>query len=108
MPDGPVASSSDHLQIMDIPRLAQRLDCMLFRRKFELDIEEIRPDLEVLHFAAKELKTSTRFKTVLQAVLTVGNALNGSTYRGGARGFQLESLLKVRLGAVSVLAGSNN
>jgi hypothetical protein len=30
-----------------------------------------------------------------QTVLVVGNALNGSTFRGGARGFQLEALLKV-------------
>jgi hypothetical protein len=25
----------------------------------------------------------------------IGNALNGSTFRGGARGFQLDALLKV-------------
>jgi hypothetical protein len=30
-----------------------------------------------------------------QTVLAVGNALNGSTFRGGARGFQLDALLKV-------------
>jgi hypothetical protein len=30
-----------------------------------------------------------------QAVLTVGNALNGSSFRGGALGFKLEALLKV-------------
>ena len=29
--------------------------------------------------------------------MTVGNALNGSTFRGSARGFQLEALLKVCL-----------
>jgi hypothetical protein len=31
----------------------------------------------------------------LKAVLVVGNVLNGSSFRGGARGFQLEALLKV-------------
>lgn len=31
-----------------------------------------------------------------QAVLAVGNGLNGSTYCGGARGFQLDALSKVR------------
>ena len=71
---------------------------MLYRRKFELDIEEVRPDLDILHQAAKELRTSILFKQVLQAVLSVGNALNGSTFRGGARGFQLEALLKVNAG----------
>lgn len=33
---------------------------------------------------------------ILQTVLTVGNALNGSSFRGGARGFQLEALLKLK------------
>ena len=31
----------------------------------------------------------------LQAVLMIGNTLNGSTFRGGAQGFQLDALLKV-------------
>jgi diaphanous 1 len=68
---------------------------MLYRRKLELDIAEIRPELDVLRNASKELRGSARFLQVLQAVLTVGNALNSS--RGGARGFQLNSLLKVNL-----------
>lgn len=33
--------------------------------------------------------------TLGKVVLAVGNALNGSTFRGNARGFQLEALLKV-------------
>ena len=84
-------------QIMTIPRLSERLECMLYRRKLELEIEEIRPELNIVHLAAKEMRSSMRFKRVLQAVLAVGNALNGSTFRGGARGFQLEALLKVRV-----------
>ncbi|CDO73783.1 hypothetical protein BN946_scf185015.g111 [Trametes cinnabarina] len=83
-------------QIMTIPRLSQRLECMLYRRKLELEVEEIRPDLDVVHLASRELRSSARFKRVLQAILAVGNALNGSTFRGGAKGFQLEALLKLR------------
>lgn len=30
-----------------------------------------------------------------QAILAVGNRLNGSSFRGSARGFRLEALLKV-------------
>ncbi|KAI9467190.1 hypothetical protein BJY52DRAFT_1236932 [Lactarius psammicola] len=83
-------------QIMDIPSIADRLKCMIYRRRLELDVEEIRPELDILHSASRELKTSQKFKRVLQAVLTVGNALNGSSFRGGARGFRLEALLKLR------------
>ncbi len=68
---------------------------MLFRRKFELEIEEVRPDLSALRNASIELRNSSKFKQVLQAVLTIGNALNGGSFRGGAVGFQLNDLLKV-------------
>lgn len=83
-------------QIMTIPRLAERLECMLYRRKLELEVEETRPELNIVHMAAKELRSSTKFKRVLQAVLVIGNVLNGSSFRGGARGFQLEALLKLK------------
>jgi len=72
------------------------LECMLFRRRLEMDIAEVRPDIDVLRLAANEARTSQRFKLVLQAVLAVGNALNGPTFRGGARGFQLDALLKLK------------
>lgn len=85
---------------------------MLYRRKLEIEIEEIRPELNVVRNASRELRNSQRFKgvlqvtrcfftpcnrlNILQTVLTVGNALNGSSFRGGARGFQLEALLKLK------------
>jgi hypothetical protein len=53
---------------MNIPRLTERLECMLCRRKLELDIEEIRPELDILRNASHELRTSTEFKQVLQVV----------------------------------------
>ncbi|KAG8880257.1 hypothetical protein FRB97_000969 [Tulasnella sp. 331] len=83
-------------EIMTVPRLAERLECMMFRRRLEVDVAEARPELDTLRDAAKELRASSRFKTVLQTVLVVGNALNGSTFRGGARGFQLDALLKLK------------
>ncbi|KAG8843928.1 hypothetical protein FRB91_002996, partial [Serendipita sp. 411] len=83
-------------QIMVIPRLAERLDSMIYRRKIELDIAEIKPDLEMVRHAAVEVKGSVKLKQVLGTVLAVGNALNGGTFRGGAGGFQLEALLKMK------------
>ncbi|KAH0840265.1 hypothetical protein J3R83DRAFT_1272 [Lanmaoa asiatica] len=83
-------------EIMPIPRLSQRLECMIFRQRFELDLEEIRPDLKTVRDACRELRTSRLFKKTLQAVLAVGNRLNGSSFRGSARGFRLEALLKMK------------
>lgn len=83
-------------QMISIPRLSQRLECMLYRRKLEIEIEEIRPELNIVRNASRELRSSSRFRTILQTVLAVGNTLNGSTFRGGARGFQLDALLKLK------------
>lgn len=82
-------------EIMTVPRLAGRLESMMYRGKLDLEMAEIRPDLNMLRNASRELRQSTKFKKVLQVVLAVGNALNASTFRGGAKGFRLESLLKV-------------
>ncbi|KIK67748.1 hypothetical protein GYMLUDRAFT_68769 [Collybiopsis luxurians FD-317 M1] len=83
-------------QIITIPRLAERLDCMLFQRKLELDMHELRPELDILRNACLELRNSQKFKRILNTVLAIGNTLNGSTFRGGARGFQLDALLKLK------------
>jgi hypothetical protein len=39
---------------------------MLYRQKLELDIEEIRPDLNIVRNASHELRSSQKFKQVLQ------------------------------------------
>lgn len=71
---------------------------MVFRRRFDLLLGEIMPDLGTMRSAALELKQCSRFKEVLGVVLTLGNALNGGTFRGNAAGFQLEALAKVYRG----------
>lgn len=54
---------------MTIPRLSERLECMIFRRRLELEIEEIRPELNILRSASREVRSSIRFKGVLQVSL---------------------------------------
>ena len=51
---------------MDIPRLPDRVECMVYRRKLDLEVEEIRPDLDIVREAAQELRVSTRLKQVLK------------------------------------------
>lgn len=53
-------------QVMTIPRLSQRLECMVYRRKLEIEIEEIRPELNIVRNASRELRSSHRFKAILQ------------------------------------------
>lgn len=58
--------SSQVHQIMTIPRLAERMKCMVFRRKFEMDVAECRPQLQFLHRACHELRHASKFQKVLQ------------------------------------------
>ena len=51
---------------MSIPRLPERVSCMIYRRKLDFDIAELRPDLDFLRSAALELRRSTKFKQLLQ------------------------------------------
>lgn len=69
---------------------------MLYRRRLDMDMEELKPDLSILRAACGELRTSKRFQILLQTVLAIGNSLNNGSFRGGAAGFSLDSLLKVR------------
>lgn len=51
---------------MYIPRLADRVSCMIFRRRFKYELEEILPELDTIQMAITELRESTRFKQVLK------------------------------------------
>lgn len=76
---------------MIIPRLPQRLECMIYRQKLELEIEEIRPDLKTVHDACKELRASARFKSTLQ-VRVPPNV----RFRRGDKNLRLSSQLEMR------------
>ncbi|KAI9298202.1 FH2-domain-containing protein [Neoconidiobolus thromboides FSU 785] len=80
------------LQILDIPRLSERLNCMIFRRKFDSDLQDIKPELTTLNQVIIELKTSKRLSILLEIILSLGNYLNANTPRGEAKGFKLEAL----------------
>ncbi|GAA6056774.1 hypothetical protein JCM3770_006127 [Rhodotorula araucariae] len=84
------------LELSVIPRLPERLAAMLYRRRLDMEMEELRPDLAILRAASDELRSSKRFQTLLKTVLAIGNTLNGGTFRGGAAGFSLDSLLKLQ------------
>lgn len=54
------------MQISTIPRLKERVEIMLFRRRFEILLSELMPDLGILHSAAIEIKASQRLREVLK------------------------------------------
>jgi hypothetical protein len=81
-------------EIIDIPRLDQRLGTWLFKLKFPNSISTIQPDIEAVTAVCKELQESPKFMKLLEVVLAIGNFLNSG--RKGAHGFQLSSLMKLK------------
>lgn len=53
------------MKMTSIPRLEQRLACLITRRRFEMDLEELRPELAILRNAVDEIQASLAFKHVL-------------------------------------------
>ena len=82
-------------EIQHVPRLEERIRCMLFARTAETVLEKAEEQLEYITKACHEMKTCVPFLKLLQAVLELGNHLNAGTHRGGAAGFKLDTLLKL-------------
>ncbi|KAF9346650.1 hypothetical protein BGX34_003741 [Mortierella sp. NVP85] len=90
------AAEKFYRQIVDIPRLSERLTAMIFRRRLEIDVAELKPEMDVLRMTIDELQNSKRLKGLLKTILLIGNHMNASSFRGNAYGFQLDALLKIR------------
>ncbi|KAJ3067873.1 hypothetical protein HK102_007314, partial [Quaeritorhiza haematococci] len=83
-------------EVMVIPRFRERLDGMIFRRRFATDVKEISPELDGLRKAISQVRSSRKLSVILREVLKIGNYLNGSSFRGNAYGFQIDALLKLK------------
>ena len=83
------------LQVMPIPRLSERIAALVFKNTAFSNLQKITDEYTLVTNAAEQLKKCTLFVTVLEGILAVGNHLNGGTYRGQARGFRLETLLRL-------------
>ncbi|KAF9184379.1 hypothetical protein BGZ50_003756 [Haplosporangium sp. Z 11] len=94
--DGLGNAEKFYREIMDIPRLSERVSAMIFRRRLEIEVGELKPEMDVLRLTIEELQGSRRLKSLLKTVLLIGNHLNATSFRGNAYGFQLDALLKIR------------
>jgi len=83
------------MQIIDIPRYTQRLDCFIFMRKFQNLVSEAYCQHDILNRAIDQVENSQSLRRVLEIVLAIGNYLNGGTPRGGVYGFKLDGLQKL-------------
>ncbi|XP_060192383.1 formin-like protein 6 [Lycium barbarum] len=81
--------------VLDIPFAFKRVEAMLYRANFDGEVNDLRKSFQTLEVASEELKNSRLFLKLLEAVLRTGNRMNVGTYRGDARAFKLDTLLKL-------------
>ncbi|KAK2080723.1 hypothetical protein QBZ16_000577 [Prototheca wickerhamii] len=83
------------LEIKDIPRLSQRIRCLIFLRTFGSTAALCADNLALVREACRQLRGCAGLTRLLTAVLELGNHLNAGTHRGAAAGFRLDTLLKL-------------
>ncbi|KAK4808399.1 hypothetical protein QYF61_002636 [Mycteria americana] len=91
----PLEELSDEDQFMirfsKIPRLAERMNVMIFLGNFNDTAQLLMPQLNAIIAASMSLKSSSKLRNILEIVLAFGNYMNSSK-RGAAYGFRLQSL----------------
>ncbi|MED6106249.1 hypothetical protein PIB30_003208 [Stylosanthes scabra] len=91
----PAAESFLYHTLKAVPSAFKRLNAMLFRLNYDVEIVEIKEFLQTLELGCKELRNQGVFLKLLEAVLKAGNRLNAGTHRGNAQAFNLASLRKL-------------
>ncbi|NXY88853.1 FMNL1 protein, partial [Alcedo cyanopectus] len=79
------------IRFSKIPRLAERMNVMIFLGNFHDTAQLLMPQLNAIIAASMSLKASSKLRNILEIVLAFGNYMNSSK-RGAAYGFRLQSL----------------
>ncbi|CAG5134241.1 unnamed protein product, partial [Candidula unifasciata] len=81
--------------LMKLPNYRMRIEGLLIMEEFNINMEWIRPSIEAVIQAAKDIQDSQSLKELIYLILISGNYLNSGNYAGNAAGFKLSSLLKL-------------
>ncbi|KAI3690439.1 hypothetical protein L2E82_48464 [Cichorium intybus] len=76
------------LECARIPRIDSKLQVFAFTITFSRRIKIFKDTLNIIKYATKEIRESTKLAKIMQIILKLGNKLNA----GSARGFKIESL----------------
>jgi hypothetical protein len=83
-------------KISTVKGLKLKLQAYITLRKFPLQSEGLQPQIDAVSGAVTQVRDSAKFKSIMRFVLAIGNYINGSSNRGNAMGFKLDSLNKLR------------
>jgi hypothetical protein len=75
-----------------VPEYDSRINAILFISHKDESYCEIELKLKELTSGFSSLRHNVRFHKILEIALAVGNYLNGSSFKGGAWGFKLDSI----------------
>uniref|UniRef100_A0A1B6DWK9 Formin-like protein n=1 Tax=Clastoptera arizonana TaxID=38151 RepID=A0A1B6DWK9_9HEMI len=79
------------MQLAKVERLSNKLAIMAYMGNFLDNVHIITPQVQAVMSASSSVKSSKKFRRVLEIVLAFGNYMNSSK-RGPAYGFKLQSL----------------
>ncbi|XP_059814366.1 inverted formin-2-like [Hypanus sabinus] len=90
-------ASADHfyLVLLDIPCYQLRIDCMFLCEEAAASLEMLRPKAKLIKTACQDLHSATRLPLFCELILKVGNFLNYGSHTGDAKGFKINTLLKL-------------
>ncbi|KAL3654723.1 Formin-like protein 6 [Castilleja foliolosa] len=74
--------------ILDILFAFKRVEAMLYRAKFNTEVEYLRKSFQTIEEASEELKNSKLFLKLLEAVLRTGYRMNDDINCGSAKAFK--------------------
>ncbi|GJS00542.1 formin-like protein 13 isoform X2 [Tanacetum coccineum] len=100
----------NELMLMKVPRTESKLKVFSFKMQFNAQVSDLTKNLNIVNSAVEQASylsptmSSGKLETVMQTILSLGNALNQGTARGSAVGFRLDRLLKL----TTKIRGKNN
>ncbi|KAJ1908528.1 hypothetical protein LPJ81_000029 [Coemansia sp. IMI 209127] len=83
------------LETMKIWRYEQRLRVTTTWAAWSESFRDLQQDIASVMTAAHAVGSSRHFPQILEVILSIGNFMNGSGFRGGAFGFKIASLNKL-------------
>lgn len=79
-----------------IPNVQPRMDLLLNKIRFRTQYEELDTAIVVCASVLNVIKTSTRLRGLYTLILALGNYLNAAGHKGGAWGFDISLLIKLK------------
>jgi cytokinesis protein len=80
----------------DKDHLSDRVDGMLYRSSFAENLATHSKNVSAIYKAATAMQSAEHFGQLLRLMLILGNFMNGTGYNGGAFGFKISSINRVR------------